>query len=57
MNIVKIKSWIKTNIREYQREIENYNFKNIVLRDRIKEMYNEHVVQSIDIEDKSVKEI
>ena len=57
LNIMKTENWTKTNIREYQREIENYNFKNIVLRNRIKRMCNEHVVQSIDTEDKSVKEI
>ena len=57
LNTMKIESWIKTDIREYQREIENYNLKNIALRNRIKKMCNEHVVQSIDTEDKSVKKI
>ena len=57
LNIMKAEDWIRTNIREYQQEIEDYNFKNIVLRSRIKKMCNEHVVQSIDTEDKSVKKI
>ena len=57
LNTMKAEGWIRTNIREYQREIKNYNLKNIVLRDRIKRICNEHVVQSIDTEDKSVKEI
>ena len=57
LNIMKIKSWIKINKKEYQRKIKNYNLKNIVLKSRIKKMCNEHVVQFIDIEDKSVKKI
>ena len=57
LNIMKTESWTKTNIREYQQKIENYNFKNIVLKDGIKKMCNEHVVQFIDTESKSVKEI
>ena len=54
---MKAEDWIRTDIREYQREIEDYNFKNIALRGRIKRMCNEHVVQSIDTEGKTVKEI
>ena len=54
---MKAEGWIRTDIREYQREIEDYNFKNIVLRSRIKKMCNEHVVQSIDTEGKTVKEV
>ena len=57
LNIIKIEDWTKTNKREYQRKIENYNFKNIVLKNRIKKMCNEHVVQFINTEDKSVKKI
>ena len=57
LNIMKAESWTKTNIREYQRKIENYNFKNIVLRNKIKKMCNEHIVQFIDTEDKSIKKI
>ena len=37
MNIMKAESWIKTNIREYQQKIENYNLKNIVLKTESKE--------------------
>ena len=55
--IMKAEGWIRTDIREYQREIEDYNLKNIVLKGRIKRMCNEHVVQSIDTEDKTVKEV
>ena len=44
MNIMKIQNWTRTDIREYQRKIMNYNLKNIILKDRIKEMCNEHVV-------------
>ena len=55
--IIKAEDWIRINIREYQREIEDYNFKNIVLKSRIKKIYNEHVVQSIDTEGKTVKKI
>ena len=57
LNTMKAEGWTRTDIREYQREIEDYNLKNIALRDRIKRMCNEHVVQSIDTEDKSAKEV
>ena len=57
LDTMKAEGWTRTNIREYQREIEDYNLKNIALRDRIKRMCNEHVVQSIDTEGKSVKEV
>ena len=57
LNIMKTENWIRTNIQEYQRKIENYNFKNIVLRSKIKKMCNEHVVQSIDTKNKSIKKI
>ena len=57
LNIMKAEDWTRTDIREYQWEIENYNLKNIALKNRIKKMCNEHVVQSIDTEDKSVKKI
>ena len=55
--IMKTEDWIKTDIREYQRKIENYNFKNIILKNRIKKMCNEHVVQFINTKGKSVKKI
>ena len=54
--IIKAEDWIRTNIREYQQKIEDYNFKNIVLRNKIKKMCNEHVVQLINIESKTIKE-
>ena len=54
---MKVENWIKTNVREYQQEIENYNLKNIALKDKIKKICNEHVVQSINTESKTIKEI
>ena len=57
LNIIKTENWIKTDIREYQREIENYNLKNIALKGKIKTMCNEHVVQFIDTKNKSVKKV
>ena len=57
LNIIKIESWTRTNKRKYQRKIENYNLKNIVLKSWIKKICNEHVVQFIDTKNKSVKKL